>query len=124
VSFLRDQVIEFLRTTLEALTEPDAPPARAPKCWDFRDKIVTMMPRDDGQEMYVQYHGAYGPTPREGDYVIFKAPKPQGSRYRVTEVDFADVDWAWFAHLQFAPRTEEEVERDERALRQSREGTA
>jgi hypothetical protein len=98
------------------LTDPPVAPENSVRTWDFRRRSVTMMPSDNGQKMYVQYHGAFGPNPRQGDYVIFKAVKPTGSRYRVTTVDWShDVDWAWFAHLEFAPRTDEEVEADERS---------
>lgn len=87
-----------------------------PTTWDFREKRCILMPREDGQKLYVQHHGAFGPQPAEGDYVIFKATKPQGSRYRVVKVDWVDVEFAWFAHLEFAPRTEQEIHDDERSV--------
>lgn len=113
---LREQIEKFLKSAAEKAVPLAS--VRPVKCWDFRDKSLTLMPSKGGQNLYVQYHGAFGETPHVGDYVIFKAAKPQGTRYRVTEVKFHDVDWAWFAHLEFAPRTtQQEVEQDERALR-------
>lgn len=115
MSLLKRMVQEFLKALAEE-AEPIVS-QRPVRCWDFRDKSLTLMPSEEGTVMYVQYHGAYGETPHVGDYVIFKATKPQGSRYRVTDVDWDhDVDWAWFAYLEFTPRTEEEVQRDERLL--------
>ena len=90
----------------------------APKLHDFRKQNgLVLSPSDGGQKMYIQVHSMYSPHVNIGDFVILPAVKPQGSRYRLVEHDWGfHVDWAWAARLEFAPRTQEEVDRDEQDL--------
>lgn len=94
----------------------------APKLHDLRKQGgLVLSPSTGGRKMYIQVHDLYSPHVEVGDFVILPAVKPQGSRYRLIEHDWGfHVDWAWAAWLEFAPRTQEEVDRDEQDLQRRR----
>lgn len=91
-----------------------APPARplVPPTHDLRDYSVDIIVKDGGQRLFIICHdwfGSHGAPLREGDFVILRAKKPQGSRYRITGFQYPDIDYSFSADLEFAPRTHEEV---------------